>query len=67
MVFTWCLQIEHIEKFINNLIRDIDYKRNNLAHANSNQKIDDIKKILEKLFGRFQTYCIEQDILNIEK
>lgn len=58
--------IQNIEKFINKLIREVDKNRNNLAHANSGKKLEDINKILQTLFGRFQTYCIEEDILKKE-
>ncbi|MBL0708245.1 MAG: hypothetical protein JJW00_04280 [Sulfurimonas sp.] len=43
------------------------YLRNNLAHANSAKEIRELKKLFEKLFGRFQSYCIQNDILNINK
>lgn len=51
------------KKFATDLIEEVDRNRNNLAHANSDKAILDIKKLFEKLFSRFQTYCIDQDIL----
>ena len=59
-------QIENIKsakKFSKTLIQEIDKHRNNLAHANSGNEIENIEKLLEKLFGRFQAYCIDDDIL----
>lgn len=36
------------------LIKDIENLRNNLAHGNSSEKIDNIKKTLYKLFKKFE-------------
>ena len=55
--------INDCKKFTINLLKDVSNKRNNLAHANNKDKLDTIKKSLEKLFGRFYSYCIEKDIL----
>jgi len=59
-------QIENIpeaKNFAKNLINAVDHSRNNLAHGNSDEPIKNINMLFEKLFGRFNTYCIEKDIL----
>ncbi|HET54008.1 MAG TPA: CRISPR-associated DxTHG motif protein, partial [Ignavibacteria bacterium] len=55
--------IKDCEKFSRNLIVEVANNRNDLAHANNQKKLNDVKNMLEKLFGRFQTYCIDKDIL----
>jgi len=54
---------KNTKKFSRDLIQEIDKHRNNLAHANSGNEIENVEKLLEKLFGRFQTYCIDDNIL----
>ena len=63
-------QIENIpqaKNFAKNLINEVDHSRNNLAHGNSDEQIKNINMLFEKLFGRFNTYCIEKDILQKQK
>jgi len=55
--------IEGCEKFVKDLIEEVDKNRNNLAHANSDKQLSDIRKLFEKLFGRFNTYCLNKNIL----
>jgi len=50
-------------KFSKELIVQVDNYRNNLAHANSGKELNEIDKLLEKLFGKFQSYCIQNNIL----
>jgi len=57
------VNIENADKFASSLIDQLDKDRNNLAHANSGDSFDEISKRLESLFGKFQTYCIDQNIL----
>lgn len=59
-------KIENTEKFSYNLIHQLDKVRNNLAHANSGKSFTEISSNLQSLFGRFQTYCIDQDILKLK-
>jgi len=55
--------IDDCKKFTNNLLNEVSKNRNNLAHANNKDKLNEIKKSLEKLFGRFYSYCIVKDVL----
>jgi len=55
--------IQDCEKFSKDLIVELANNRNDLAHANNQKKLDNIKNMLKKLFERFQTYCIDRDIL----
>lgn len=58
--------IPNCEKFGNTFINEMNDFRNNLAHANSGDNIDNVSKSFERLFGQFQTHCMSNDILNIE-
>jgi len=62
-IYTVLTNIKNIENFSKKLLQNVDRDRNNLAHANSSNALSEIKKRLETLLGRFQTYCIEDDIL----
>ncbi len=54
-----CDDIEWFQEFI----REIENLRNNLAHGNSSQEIDDVKEMYQKLLKQFNVFCIEEDIL----
>lgn len=59
-------QIERIDgcKQFNKILVDATSKdRNNLAHANNEKVLDDVKKRLEKLLVEFNKYCIQDDVL----
>jgi CRISPR-associated DxTHG motif protein len=64
--------IDEIEQFVEScddidwfqdFIRDIENLRNNLAHGNSSQGIDDVKSSYQKMLRQYKTFCIEEDIL----
>ncbi len=44
-------------------IRDIEALRNNLAHGNSSDGIEDVKDEYEKMLKQFETFCIDEDVL----
>ena len=46
----------HLEQ----LYKDIDRKRNNLAHANSNGKFEDIKKLINNLLVNYENLAIKR-------
>lgn len=47
-------------KHLNQLYSDIDKKRNNLAHANSNGKFEDIKKSIKELIINYENLAIKR-------
>jgi len=47
-------------KHLNQLYSDIDKKRNNLAHANSNGKFEDIKKLINNLLVNYENLAIKR-------
>ena len=47
-------------KHLNQLYSDIDKKRNNLAHANSNGKFEDIKKSINDLLINYENLAIKR-------
>lgn len=47
-------------KHLNQLYSDIDQKRNNLAHANSNGKFEDIKKSINDLLINYENLAIKR-------
>ena len=49
-------------KHLNQLYSDIDKKRNNLAHANSNGKFEDIKKSIKELIINYEKLAINRGI-----
>lgn len=49
-------------KHLNQLYSDIDQKRNNLAHANSNGKFEDIKKSIKELIINYEKLAINRGI-----
>jgi CRISPR-associated DxTHG motif protein len=69
--------IDEIEQFValcddigyfQDFIRDIENLRNNLAHGNSSQGIDDVKSSYQKILIQYEIFCIEEDILKrVEK
>jgi len=51
-----------ITKF-QNFIREIEDLRNNLAHGNSSDGIDDVKKTYNEILENFEKFCETEDIL----
>ena len=49
-------------KHLNQLYSDIDKKRNNLAHANSNGKFEDIKKSIKELIINYEKLAINRGL-----
>ena len=65
--------IEDIECFVESrddidwfqdFIREIENLRNNLAHGNSSQGIEDVKSTYQDMLKKFKIFCIDEDILN---
>jgi len=50
------------DKRITKLIETIDNIRNNLAHANSSKRLEDVDKEIKKALQDFKTLCIEKNI-----
>ena len=44
-------------------IKDAEKLRNNLAHGNAREKIEDSKRELSKLLDKYNSFCIQQNIL----
>ena len=44
-------------------IKDAEKLRNNLAHGNAREKIEDSKRELLKLLDKYNSFCIQQNIL----
>jgi CRISPR-associated DxTHG motif protein len=64
--------ISEIESFVESrddilwfqeFIREIENLRNNLAHGNSSQGIDNVKSAYQKMLKEFNLFCIDLDIL----
>ncbi len=64
--------IEDIERFVEScddidwfqdFIREIENLRNNLAHGNSSQGIEDVKSTYQNMLKKFKIFCIDEDIL----
>lgn len=56
----------NIEKF-KYIIHESKRIRDNLAHANSGESIDNATRDLQKLHIEFESLCIKKDILNIKR
>ena len=64
--------IENIESFVESrddidwfqeFIRDIENLRNNLAHGNSSQGIENVKSTYQDMLKKFKIFCIDENIL----
>lgn len=44
-------------------IKDAEKLRNNLAHGNANERIEDSKQELSRLLDKYNSFCIQQNIL----
>jgi hypothetical protein len=53
------------EKSIKDLIHNIDAIRNNLAHANSSKRLEDVRNDIQKALGAFEEVCINKNILKV--
>ena len=57
--------IASINKF-NYFIKSLESLRNNLAHGNSSESIEDVKQAYKNAAEKFKRFCIDIDILNNE-
>ena len=48
-------------------IKEAEKLRNNLAHGNASEKIEDSKKELTKMLDKYNSFCIVQNILGNKK
>jgi CRISPR-associated DxTHG motif protein len=55
------IPIEFIE-----LVVEIDDIRNNLAHANSSKRLEDVEQEIKKVLDDFEKLCIKRDILKVK-
>ena len=54
-------------KAFRKFITDTDNLRNNLAHANSSEPLEQIKENMEDLLERFNMFCQSEDILGLKR
>jgi len=53
------IDIKNFVKFI----RDMEALRNNLAHGNTSDSLEDVKNTYDGMLGQFRKFCIEDNIL----
>ena len=61
IVINYLDDVRGINKFVS-FIKELEQLRNNLAHGNSSNSINDVKKSYQKASSKFRSYCIENDI-----
>ena len=66
LVIDYLEDVDKIHKF-SKFIQDLEAVRNNLAHGNSSNSIDDVKKVYQSLLSRFKDFCIDKDIFSTAK
>ena len=58
-------KLENIKTLDNfrHFIQNAEKLRNNLAHGNASERIEDSKLELSKLLDKYNSFCIQQNIL----
>jgi len=65
-VIEYLEEVNQLHKFTN-FLQDLEALRNNLAHGNSSDSIQNVKRSYQSSLSRFKDLCIDKDILSSAK